>query len=427
MYENHQEQEQIAVLAGIDTGEYDAEYSMRELEGLAEASGARVAAVMIKKRRELEAATLLGSGAMEELREVCRANEADLLIFDCELTPSQQRNIADLTDTAVLDRTMLILDIFAQRARSSEGRIQVELAQLKYMLPRLSGKGMSLSRLGGGIGTRGPGETKLETDRRHVRRRIESLEGKLRTIEKQRKRIRDRRRHDGFQTVALVGYTNAGKSTLMNALTDAGVLVRDQLFATLDPTARALTLPDMKTVILIDTVGFISRLPHQLVQAFHSTLEVAADADLILNVCDASDPMAYSQIDVTRSLLDELGCAGIPVIHVMNKCDQLSVAGEPEMMRDCVMISALERSGLDHLLQKISDALGTYSRVRFFVPFAEGGKLARIREQCAVLSEAYTPEGYSITAMADARLLSEVGVSYELLPNGPAGGENEKN
>lgn len=426
MYENHQEQEQIAVLAGIDTGEFDSEYSMRELEGLAKASGARVAAVMIKKRRELEAATLLGSGAMEELREVCRANEADLVIFDCELTPSQQRNIADLTDTAVLDRTMLILDIFARRARSSEGRIQVELAQLKYMLPRLSGKGMSMSRLGGGIGTRGPGETKLETDRRHVRRRIESLEGKLCTIEKQRKRIRDRRRHDGFQTVALLGYTNAGKSTLMNALTDAGVLVKDQLFATLDPTARALILPDGKTVILIDTVGFISRLPHQLVQAFRSTLEVAADADLILNVCDASDPMVHEQVAVTRALLDELGCAGVPVIHVMNKCDRLT-AGDAELLRDCVMISALSGAGLDGLLQKISDLLGAYSRVRFFVPFAEGGKLARIREQCAVLEESYTPEGYSVTAMADARLLAEIGAAYELLPGGGKNQENEKN
>lgn len=427
MYENHQEMVQTAVLAGIDTGEYDAEYSMRELEGLAEASGARVAAVMIKKRRELEAATLLGSGAMAELREICRANEADLLIFDCELTPSQQRNIAGLTDMAVIDRTMLILDIFAQRARSSEGRIQVELAQLKYMLPRLSGKGMSLSRLGGGIGTRGPGETKLETDRRHVRRRIESLEGKLRTIEKQRKRIRDRRRHDGFQTVALVGYTNAGKSTLMNALTDAGVLVKDQLFATLDPTARALTLPDKKTVILIDTVGFISRLPHQLVQAFRSTLEVAADADLILDVCDASDPMARSQAEVTHGLLEELGCAGVPVIHVMNKCDRLESPEELLSMRDCVMVSALSGEGLDGLLQKISDLLGAYSRVRFFVPFAEGGKLARIREQCAVLEESYTPEGYSVTAMADARLLAEIGAAYELLPGGGKNQENEKN
>lgn len=417
MYENDQVKVQTAVLAGIDTGEYDAEYSMRELEGLAEASGAQVAAVMIKKRKALEAATLLGAGAMEELREVCKANEADLLIFDCELTPSQQRNISDLTDTAVIDRTMLILDIFAQRARSSEGRIQVELAQLKYMLPRLAGKGMSMSRLGGGIGTRGPGETKLETDRRHVRRRIESLEGKLRTIEKQRKRIRDRRRHDGFQTVALVGYTNAGKSTLMNALTDAGVLVRDQLFATLDPTARALTLPDKKTVILIDTVGFISRLPHQLVQAFRSTLEVAADADLILDVCDASDPMARSQAEVTNSLLEELGCGGIPVIHVMNKCDQLDSAEELLPLRDCVMVSALSGAGLDLLLEKISDTLGTYSRVRFFIPFAEGGKLARIREQCAVLEETYTPEGYSVTAMADARLLSAIDAEYELLPH----------
>lgn len=417
MYENDQVKVQTAVLAGINTGEYDAEYSMRELEGLAEASGAQVAAVMIKKRKVLEAATLLGAGAMEELREVCKANEADLLIFDCELTPSQQRNISDLTDTAVIDRTMLILDIFAQRARSSEGRIQVELAQLKYMLPRLAGKGMSMSRLGGGIGTRGPGETKLETDRRHVRRRIESLEGKLRTIEKQRKRIRDRRRHDGFQTVALVGYTNAGKSTLMNALTDAGVLVRDQLFATLDPTARALTLPDKKTVILIDTVGFISRLPHQLVQAFRSTLEVAADADLILDVCDASDPMARSQAEVTNSLLEELGCGGIPVIHVMNKCDQLDSAEELLPLRDCVMVSALSGAGLDLLLEKISDTLGTYSRVRFFIPFAEGGKLARIREQCAVLEETYTPEGYSVTAMADARLLSAIDAEYELLPH----------
>lgn len=427
MYENHQEMVQTAVLAGIDTGEYDAEYSMRELEGLAEASGARVAAVMIKKRRELEAATLLGSGAMAELREICRANEADLLIFDCELTPSQQRNIAGLTDTAVIDRTMLILDIFAQRARSSEGRIQVELAQLKYMLPRLSGKGMSLSRLGGGIGTRGPGETKLETDRRHVRRRIESLESKLRTIEKQRKRIRDRRRHDGFQTVALVGYTNAGKSTLMNTLTDAGVLVKDQLFATLDPTARALTLPDKRTVILIDTVGFISRLPHQLVQAFRSTLEVAADADLILDVCDASDPMARSQAEVTHGLLEELGCAGVPVIHVMNKCDRLGSPEELLSMRDCVMVSALSGAGLDGLLQKISDLLGAYSRVRFFVPFAEGSKLARIREQCAVLEEVYTPEGYSVIAMADARLLAEIGAAYELLPGGGKNQENEKN
>lgn len=417
MYENDQVKVQTAVLAGIDTGEYDAEYSMRELEGLAEASGAQVAAVMIKKRKALEAATLLGAGAMEELREVCKANEADLLIFDCELTPSQQRNISDLTDTAVIDRTMLILDIFAQRARSSEGRIQVELAQLKYMLPRLAGKGMSMSRLGGGIGTRGPGETKLETDRRHVRRRIESLEGKLRTIEKQRKRIRDRRRHDGFQTVALVGYTNAGKSTLMNALTDAGVLVRDQLFATLDPTARALTLPDKKTVILIDTVGFISRLPHQLVQAFRSTLEVAADADLILDVCDASDPMARSQAEVTHGLLEELGCGGIPVIHVMNKCDQLDSSEELLPLRDCVMVSALSGAGLDLLLEKISDTLGTYSRVRFFIPFAEGGKLARIREQCSVLEETYTPEGYSVTAMADARLLSAIDAEYELLPH----------
>lgn len=424
MYENDRELCQTAVLVGVDTGEYDAESSMRELEGLAAASGAQVAAVMIKKRKALEAATLLGSGAMEELRTVCHTNHADLIVLDRELTPSQQRNIADLTDTAVIDRTMLILDLFAMRARSSEGRIQVELAQLKYLLPRLSGKEMSLSRLGGGIGTRGPGETKLETDRRHVRRRIESLEEKLRVIERQRRRIRDRRRHDGFQTVVLVGYTNAGKSTLMNALTDAGVLVRDQLFATLDPTARALTLPDRKTVILIDTVGFISRLPHQLVQAFHSTLEVAADADLILHVCDASDPMIVDQVQVTHTLLDELGCAGIPVLHVMNKCDRLAAPEGIACMRDCVRISAREKQGLDRLLQRISDKLGSFVRVRFAIPFAQGAKLARVREDCAVLQEEYTTEGYRVTAMADAQMLENIGVPYELLPPEV---ENEKN
>lgn len=406
MYENA-EQAPRAVLVGIDTGAYDAEYAIEELAGLAVSSGAQVVAKAVKRRKTLEAATLLGSGAMEEIRELCKTQDAQLLLFDCELTPSQLRNIEAATQVRVVDRTTLILDIFALRARSSEGRIQVELAQLKYLLPRLSGQGVGLSRLGGGIGTRGPGETKLETDRRHVRRRIAYLEEKLKLVEKRRAVARQSRKKNGFQTVALVGYTNAGKSTLMNALTHAGVLVQDQLFATLDPTARALVLPDMREVILIDTVGFISRLPHQLVQAFRSTLEVAAEADLILNVCDASDAQVLEQLEVTRQLLDELGCAGIPALTVLNKCDQLLDASLVEHVRDSVLISAAQGLGLEALLDAIGNKLGTLRPARFLFPYQQGGALARLRETCQVLGEEYAPEGYLVDAMVDVRAMEE--------------------
>ena len=299
MIEMKEEQER-AILVAVDTGEYDAAVSLDELEELAQTAGAVVLGKISQKRPSVDKATCVGSGMLEQIKTQAAALGANLLIFDHELTASQLRNIEDAAGLAVVDRTTLILDIFAQRARSREGKLQVELAQQKYRLPRLMGQGTVLSRLGGGIGTRGPGESKLESDRRHIRRRIESLEEQLRNLERQRSIRRARRKKDGIITVAIVGYTNVGKSTLLNTLTDAGVLAEDQLFATLDPTARALTLPDGRTVMLIDTVGLVRRLPHQLVEAFQSTLEEAADADLLLHVCDISSPEVDDQIEVTR-------------------------------------------------------------------------------------------------------------------------------
>ena len=316
-YENSQQPE-VAVLVCVDFDQYDPESSLDELEELAKTAGAQVIARMTQKRDKPDNATYIGSGKLEELKSFCEDNEVDLLIFDAELSPSQTRNIEDETGVRVVDRTTLILDIFAGRAVSGEGKLQVELAQLKYSLPRLTGKGIQLSRLGGGIGTRGPGETKLESDRRHIRRRISTLEEQLEGLEKRRGNLRSRRAKDGIQTVAIVGYTNAGKSTLMNTLTEAGVLAEDKLFATLDPTSRGLDLPDGRRVMLIDTVGLIRRLPHHLVEAFKSTLEEAASATVILNVCDASSDECAEHLRVTADLLTELGCMNKPIISVMN-------------------------------------------------------------------------------------------------------------
>ena len=259
-----EEKAERALLVSLDTGEYDAQASLDELYELVRSAGADPVLSVMQKRPAPDTAFCVGTGMAEEIAETCRVQEIDLLVFDRELTPTQIRNIEEKTGVHTVDRTMLILDIFAQRARSSEGKLQVELAQLKYMLPRLTGKGVELSRLGGGVGTRGPGETKLESDRRHIRRRISALREQLEQVEKRREQVRRRREKDGVITVALVGYTNAGKSTLMNLLTQAGVLAEDRLFATLDPTARALKLPGGKTVMLIDTVGLVRRLPHHL-------------------------------------------------------------------------------------------------------------------------------------------------------------------
>ena len=309
----------------------------------------------------------------------------------------------------MVDRTTLILDIFAGRARSAEGRLQVELAQLQYLLPRLAGQGTALSRLGGGIGTRGPGETKLESDRRHIRRRIHSLKEQLADVERGRQLRRARRKKDGVNTVALVGYTNAGKSTLMNALTDAGVLAEDKLFATLDPTARALRLPDGRQVLLIDTVGFVRRLPHHLVDAFRSTLEEAAEADVILNICDLSSPDAAEHLSVTRTLLEELGCGGRPVIPVLNKCDKAADILLPEAGRNAVRISAKTGEGLSALLETVAAALPPdRRRVTMLLPFKEGGLAEQCRREGAVEHDEYTPDGILLTATIGLRLLSAV-------------------
>lgn len=407
MYENKEELEK-ALLVSVDTGEFDAEVSIDELEELARTAGAVVLGKIIQKKERPEAATFVGAGKLAEIIAFCSANDIDLLIFDSELTPSQQRNLEKFTGVRVIDRTMLILDIFAARARTGEGKLQVELAQLKYSLPRLMGQGLSLSRLGGGIGTRGPGESKLESDRRHINRRIQKLEEQLRELEKRRDLLRKRRKKDGVQTVAIVGYTNAGKSTLMNALTEAGVLAEDKLFATLDPTSRALTLPDGRKVMLVDTVGLIRRLPHKLVEAFKSTLEEAAQASVILNVCDASDEHCSEHLDVTKKLLDELGCAGTPVISVMNKCDLVGNIYSMPTFGKTVLISALNERGFDGLLSAIERELPQTRRTAsLLIPFKSGAAAARIREEGVVLEEEYREDGLYMRATAEISLLDE--------------------
>lgn len=406
-YENSQEPE-VAVLVGIDMGLYNAQVSMDELEELARTAGAVVAAKIIQKRDKPDSATYVGSGRLEEIKAFTEANDVDLLIFDGELTPSQQRNIEDETDIRVIDRTTLILDIFAARARSNEGKIQVELAQLKYSLPRLGGKGAEMSRLGGGIGTRGPGESKLESDRRHIHRRIQSLQEELVQIAKRRENLRARREKDGVETVAIVGYTNAGKSTLMNTLTNAGVLAENKLFATLDPTSRALTLPDGRTVMLIDTVGLVRRLPHQLVDAFRSTLEEAANATVILNLCDASDECCTEHLNVTMNLLAALGCADKPIISVLNKCDLCGGSFVLPAQGEFVMISAKTGEGLGNLLAKIQLSLPlTRRKAELLIPYNEGGLVNYIREEGILIKEDYRADGIYIKAVVDIQFLDK--------------------
>ena len=407
MYENKQEKEK-ALLVSVDTGEFDAEVSIDELEELAHTAGAEGLGKLIQKRERPEAATFVGAGKLAEIIAFCSAQDVDLLIFDSELTPSQQRNLEKLTGVRVIDRTMLILDIFAARARTGEGKLQVELAQLKYSLPRLAGQGQSLSRLGGGIGTRGPGESKLESDRRHINRRIQKLEEQLHELEKRRDLLRRRRRKDGVQTVAIVGYTNAGKSTLMNALTKAGVLAEDKLFATLDPTSRALTLPDGRKVMLVDTVGLIRRLPHKLVEAFKSTLEEAAQASVILNVCDASDEHCSEHLEVTKKLLDELGCASTPVVSVMNKCDLVGNIYSMPTFGKTVLISALCERGFEELLAAIQKELPqTRKTASLLIPFKNGAAAARIRDEGVVHEEEYREDGLFMRATVEMSLLDE--------------------
>jgi len=407
MIETQYDKTTKAVLICADIGEYDATQSLAELEELAATAEAETVAKIIQKRDTYDKATCIGTGRLEEVTAFCSENEVDLLIFDNELTATQTRNIEDITGVRAIDRTTLILDIFAQRARSKEGRLQVELAQQKYRLPRLAGMGTVLSRLGGGIGTRGPGETRLETDKRHIRRRIQTLEEELEEIEKQRALRRKRRKKDNILSVAIVGYTNVGKSTLLNGLTDAGVLAENKLFATLDPTARALLLPDDRQVLLIDTVGLIRRLPHHLVEAFHSTLEEATNADLILHVCDISSENAEEQARVTEDLLAELGCGEIPLLRVFNKCDQIDQALLRDSNEDHVFISAKTGFGFDTLLRRIAQKLPNRAkRMLLLLPYDKGGILSRIRENGSIYSEEYTESGILADCMVPPELFT---------------------
>ena len=404
--EQNEPQPDRAILIALDTGEYDAQTSLDELAELTKSAGAEVAGTLPQRRDAPDAATCVGRGFLAEAALYVQNLQAQLVIFDRELTGSQTANIESALDCRVIDRTTLILDIFAQRARSAEGRLQVELAQQKYRLPRLTGKGTELSRLGGGIGTRGPGETRLEADRRHIRRRIAALEKQLEEVRRRRALIRGRRKHTGVPTVAIVGYTNVGKSTLLNALTDAGVLAEDQLFATLDPTARALRLPDGRTVMLVDTVGLVRRLPHPLVDAFRSTLEEASEADLILNVCDVSSPDAEEQCRVSRELLSELGAGNTPVLTVLNKCDRLS--GAPPLAAGGVcLVSAKTGFGLDTLLQETAKRLEPiHTRLRLLLPYSQGALLGEVRGTGQIFSEEYLAEGVLIDALVDRRLFA---------------------
>lgn len=394
------------LLAAVDTGAYDAEQSLDELEELADTAGADTAARIVQKRPAFDSATCIGPGRLEEMAQLCQSGDIDQIIFDHELTATQIRNIEDACGVHTIDRTMLILDIFAQRATTHEGRLQVELAQQRYRLPRLAGMGVQLSRLGGGIGTRGPGETKLETDKRHIRTRISNLSAELKEIEKRRTYARSRRKKDGVLVCAIVGYTNVGKSTLLNLLTDAGVLAENKLFATLETTSRAIELPDGRSLMLVDTVGLIRRLPHHLVEAFKSTLEEAANADVILHICDASAENCEEQAQVTLDLLSELGCDGIPVVTVFNKCDLLpeELAFAPET-RNAVLISAKENRGMDQLLAALAKALPDPARrMRLLLPFSHGSLLNEIRSSGKLFSEEYTPDGVLVDAMVDVRL-----------------------
>lgn len=409
------EKKERVILAGVHRGIKDrlwdtTEQSMRELGELVKTAGGAVVGETVQNKPDLETATYMGIGKLEELKNAVSALDADMVVFDDELSPVQMRNIVDFLEIKVLDRSMLILDIFAMRAKSGEGKLQVELAQLKYRLPRLRGFGTEMSRTGAGIGTRGPGETRLENDRRHIRRRISALEEEIKELKKHRGLIRARRKKDGVITAALVGYTNAGKSTLLNTLTDAGVFAEDKLFATLDPTSRAITLDDNRRILLVDTVGFIRKLPHHLIEAFKSTLEEAVVADILLHVIDASCEEADNQITVVEQVLSDIGAVGKPVIAVFNKCDRLGEYPVTSLKSDReVYISAKEKINIDKLIEAVADAApGKKQRVRVCIPYSGGALVSKLHETQKVISEEYGENGTVIELMADSEMYGKI-------------------
>ncbi len=392
------QEDERAILVGLDMDGQGMD-SLDELERLANTAGAAVLYKVMQTRKTPDPTTYIGRGKAEELSLLCRSMDANLVIFDDELTQAQIRNLEDIIGIGVIDRTTLILDIFARRASSKEGKLQVELAQLKYRLPRLAGIGTSLSRLGGGIGTRGPGEMKLETDRRHIWRRIGDIETELERVKSRRQAIRNRRQKSAIPIIALVGYTNSGKSTLLNALTDSRVLVEDKLFATLDPVSRGVVLKDNQEILLVDTVGFIRKLPHDLVDAFRSTLEEAVYADLLLHVVDASSPNVQEQMEVAHTVLHSLG-ANQPIITVYNKMDKVKDRYVLPVVKPMVYISAAFGTGLNSLLEVIQENLPSKQyEMQLLIPYDQGDILHHLHEQEQVLKEHYIAEGVYVQAM----------------------------
>ncbi len=415
MHETEREVEKV-ILCGVHTGslntlEDTTEESMEELRELVFTAQAEVVGEMVQNKDHPEASTYFGEGKMEELRIAAETLGASLLIFDDELTGSQIRNIENYTGIRTIDRSTLILDIFAQRATSKEGKIQVELAQLKYSLPRLSGMGIQLSRLGGGIGTRGPGETKLESDRRHIHRRINSLEAELKEIQAHRNLQRSRREKDNVVVAALVGYTNAGKSTILNYFTQSDVLAENMLFATLDPTMRKLSLPDGRNAVIVDTVGFIRKLPHHLIEAFKSTLDEAVLADVLIHVVDSSNPEMHTQMRVVDQLIQDLGCRAKRIIAVFNKCDIAPpLSPRPEgNYTDFVSVSAKDGSGMDELMALLHDALpGKKKEIEVLIPYSDSKTAATLHDGEVILEESYEAEGTKIKLMADESLYAKL-------------------
>lgn len=391
-----------AILVGLNADCFKPEEtatddSLDELEALLETAGGVCAAKMLQNRHTPDPHSFIGEGKAEELKTLLETTEANMVVFDNDLSPSQIRALEDITGVTVLDRSALILDIFAQRAKTAEGRLQVELAQYQYLLPKLSGMGKSMSRLGGGIGTRGPGETKLETDRRHIRERIDRLKAELAEVRKNRAVQRERRVKNAIPVVALVGYTNAGKSTLLNRLTDAGIPANNRLFDTLDTTTRKLRVSDHLEVLLSDTVGFIAKLPHHLVEAFQATLEELQYADLLLHVIDASDPQREAHIAVVEKLIERLAKPDVPVIRCYNKVDLLDDMSNFPVGERNVPMCARNGVGTDELLTRIEQTLlGTLHRVTLLLPYSEGGAIELFHEQAQVHRVDYLAEGIEI-------------------------------
>jgi GTP-binding protein HflX len=415
VHSNHHPQEK-AILVGLELPAREhklpLDHSLEELERLAETAGAKIVQKFTQQLRNVTPATLMGRGKVAEIQSSLKEFQPDLVIVDGDLSPAQQRNLEAAFKLRVVDRSQLILDIFAQRAQSNEGKLQVELAQLEYLLPRLTRQWTHLSRLGGGIGTRGPGETQLEVDRRRIRERISHLKRRLKTVERTRTLQRKERDEVPFMTVALVGYTNAGKSTLMNALTQAGIFVEDKLFATLDPTTRALRLPNGDKVMLVDTVGFINNIPHSLIEAFKSTLEEVRRADLLLHLVDMANPLFEEQVQVVEAVLEEIGAGEIPSIVVPNKIDRAAVpVGQfkNRSAEDVCPISARTGAGIDRLLERIGAFMDRgKERFQAIFPVSQGAYLALLRDRGRIVQETYEGDEVHVTALISPKLAGQL-------------------